>query len=76
MTPSHKEIAGHKCYPTVDDLPEIVDLAVLLVPADAVVAELERCGKAGIKAAAIVASGFAEQVGERRRGDAARPRAR
>lgn len=64
VTPSHKEIAGHKCYPTVNDLPEVVDLAILLVPADAVIAELERCGKAGIKAAAIVASGFAEQTGD------------
>ncbi|MFY0612568.1 MAG: acetate--CoA ligase family protein [Hyphomicrobiaceae bacterium] len=64
VTPSHKEIAGHTCYPTVDDLPEAVDLAVLLVPAEVVAAELERCGKAGIKAAAIIASGFAEQVGE------------
>ncbi|MBU2531207.1 MAG: CoA-binding protein, partial [Alphaproteobacteria bacterium] len=64
VTPSHKEIAGHTCYPTVNDLPEAVDLAVLLVPADAVIAEIERCGKAGIKAAAIIASGFAEQTGD------------
>ena len=64
VTPSHKEIAGHTCYATVDDLPEAVDLAVLLVPAEVVAAELERCGKAGIKAAAIIASGFAEQIGD------------
>jgi acetate---CoA ligase (ADP-forming) len=64
VTPSHREIAGHQCYATVNDLPEVVDLAILLVPADVVVAELERCGKAGIKAAAIIASGFAEQTGE------------
>lgn len=64
VTPSHKEIAGHTCYATIDDLPEVVDLAVLLVPADVVLAELERCGKAGIKAAAIIASGFAEQTGD------------
>ena len=64
VTPSHKEIAGYTCYATVDDLPEAVDLAVLLVPAEVVAAELERCGKAGIKAAAIIASGFAEQIGD------------
>ena len=64
VTPSHKEIAGHTCYATIDDLPEVVDLAVLLVPADVVLAELERCGRAGIKAAAIIASGFAEQTGD------------
>jgi acyl-CoA synthetase (NDP forming) len=64
VTPSHQEISGHKCYATVNDLPEIVDLAILLVPAEVVIAEIERCGKAGIKAAAIIASGFAEQTGE------------
>ncbi len=64
VTPSHKEISGHICYATVNDLPQIVDLAILLVPANVVLAELERCGKAGIKAAAIVASGFAEQTGD------------
>lgn len=64
VTPSHKEIAGRTCYATVTDLPEVVDLAILLVPAEAVLAEVERCGKAGIKAAAIIASGFAEQSGD------------
>ena len=41
-----------------------VDLAVLVIPADAVVDELERCGAAGVKAAAIITSGFAEQADE------------
>ncbi len=63
VTPTHKEIDGRTCYATVNDLPETVDLAILLVPADKVAAEVARCGKAGIKAAAIVASGFAEQTG-------------
>jgi acyl-CoA synthetase (NDP forming) len=64
VTPSHDEVMGHKAYKTVADIPETVDLAVLAIPANAVVAELERCGAAGVKAAAIVTSGFAEQGGE------------
>ena len=63
VTPSHDEVMGHKAYKTVADIPETVDLAVLAIPANAVVAELERCGAAGVKAAAIVTSGFAEQAG-------------
>jgi acyl-CoA synthetase (NDP forming) len=63
VTPSHDEVMGHKAYKTVADIPETVDLAILAIPAGAVVSELERCGAAGIKAAAIVTSGFAEQAG-------------
>ncbi len=63
INPNRTEIAGHKAYPTVNDLPEPVDLAVLAIPAGAVIDEVRRCGEAGIRAAAIVASGFAEQAG-------------
>jgi acyl-CoA synthetase (NDP forming) len=57
---SATEVQSVKAYPSVDALPEIVDLAILIVPAVYVPAELERCGRAGIKAAAILSSGFAE----------------
>ncbi len=58
---SATEVQGVKAYPSVDALPELVDLAILIVPAIYVPAELERCGRAGIKAAAILSSGFAEE---------------
>jgi acyl-CoA synthetase (NDP forming) len=58
---SAAEVQGVKAYASVDALPESVDLAVLIVPAVYVPAELERCGRAGIKAAAILSSGFAEE---------------
>ncbi len=57
---SASEVQGLKAYPSVDALPQPVDLAVLIVPAEFVPAELERCGRAGIKAAVILSSGFAE----------------
>ena len=53
-------VQGEKAYPSVDAIPERADLAILIVPAAYVAAELERCGRAGIKAAAILSSGFAE----------------
>jgi acetate---CoA ligase (ADP-forming) len=58
---SATEVQGVKAYPSVDALPELVDLAILIVPATYVPAELERCGRAGVKAAAILSSGFAEE---------------
>jgi acyl-CoA synthetase (NDP forming) len=60
---SAAEVQGLKAYPSVDALPETVDMAVLINPAVHVAAELERCGKAGIKAAVILSSGFAEESG-------------
>jgi acyl-CoA synthetase (NDP forming) len=61
---SAAEVQGLKAYPSVDALPEVVDLAILIVPAQYIPAELERCGRAGIKAAVILSSGFAEEPGE------------
>jgi len=58
---SAAEVQGVKAYPSVSALPEPADVAVLIVPAEYVPAELERCGQAGIKAAVILSSGFAEE---------------
>lgn len=60
---SHAEVQGLRAYASVADIPGQVDLAVLIIPAGHVLAELERCGKAGVKAAAIISSGFAEEEG-------------
>jgi acyl-CoA synthetase (NDP forming) len=61
---SAAEVQGLKAYASVDTLPETPDLALLIVPAQFIPAELERCGRAGIKAAVILSSGFAEEPGE------------
>jgi acyl-CoA synthetase (NDP forming) len=61
---SATEVQGLKAYPSVEALPEPPDLAVLIIPAQFIPAELERCGRAGIKAAVILSSGFAEEPGE------------
>jgi acyl-CoA synthetase (NDP forming) len=58
---SATEVQGVKAYPSVDILPGPADLAILIVPAQYVPTELERCGRAGIKAAMILSSGFAEE---------------
>src|SRR5260370_16386376 len=60
---SSTEVQGLKTYPSVGELPGPAELAVLIIPAIFVPEELERCGKAGIKAAVILSSGFAEELG-------------
>lgn len=60
---SHDRIQGLPAYPSVAAIPEPVDLAILIIPAEFVPDELERCGAAGVKAVMILASGFAEARG-------------
>jgi acyl-CoA synthetase (NDP forming) len=61
---SATEVQGRKAYASVAELPEPADLAILIIPAEFVAEELERCGRAGVKAAVILSSGFAEEPGE------------
>lgn len=56
---------GHKIYPTVNDIPEPVDLAVLLVPAAAVPVVLRQCGEKGIRRVVVESAGFRELGNER-----------
>ena len=58
---SATEVQGLKAYATVEELPEPVDLAILIIPAQYTPAELERCGRVGVKSAVILSSGFAEE---------------
>jgi acyl-CoA synthetase (NDP forming) len=60
---SHEQIQGLRAYPSVAAIPEPVDLAILIIPAEFVPDELERCGAAGVKAVMILSSGFAEARG-------------
>ncbi len=55
-----KEVLGQKAYQSVMDLPEIPDLAVVVLPTKVVNHTLEECGKKGIKQAIVVSGGFRE----------------
>ena len=57
-------VQGLKAYKTIADCPNTPDLAILIIPAEFIPDELERCGQAGVKAAVILSSGFAEEPGE------------
>ncbi|HEX9862645.1 MAG TPA: bifunctional acetate--CoA ligase family protein/GNAT family N-acetyltransferase [Candidatus Bathyarchaeia archaeon] len=58
------EILGVKTYPTVGQIPEPVDLAIIATPAKTVPDVVEQCGKAGVKGAIIVSAGFKETGAE------------
>jgi acyl-CoA synthetase (NDP forming) len=68
---SRPEINGRRCVPAIDDLPQGVDVAVLVIPQTAVIDAIAACGRRGVGAAIVFASGYAE-VGEAGRADQAK----
>ncbi len=60
VNPKADEILGLKCYPSVLDVPDPIDLAVIVIPRKYVAASLEECGQKGIKGAIIITAGFRE----------------
>ncbi|NGY62406.1 GNAT family N-acetyltransferase [Lentzea sp. NEAU-D13] len=57
VNPHAKSVAGVDCYGSVSELPEAPELAVLCVPAKAVPAVAEECGRRGVKALVVISSG-------------------
>jgi len=55
-----EEIDGQRCYPTIQDVPERVDCAVLAIPASAIETVVQDCADAGVGSCVIFASGYAE----------------
>jgi acetyltransferase len=53
-------ILGLQVYPSVLDVPEPIDLAVIVIPYSIVPEILIECGKKGIPAAIIISAGFRE----------------
>ncbi|MFS8204726.1 GNAT family N-acetyltransferase [Streptomyces sp. CWNU-52B] len=58
VNPSATSILGVPSYPSVSALPRTPDLAVVAVPAAAVPATAEECGKAGVRALLVVSAGL------------------
>src|ERR1700694_4826566 len=64
INPNYGDIDGLKCYPSIADVGQPIDLAVVIIPARAVLGALEQCAAAGVRNAVIISSGFAEEGGE------------
>jgi acyl-CoA synthetase (NDP forming)/GNAT superfamily N-acetyltransferase len=58
VNPRARQIGGERCLPSVLDLPEPVDLAVIAVPATAVLDTAEHCGQRGVRSLVVVTSGL------------------
>ena len=61
INPAYEEILGLKVYPSVTQVPEKIDLAIIMINAQAVPSVIEDCGDKGIRAIIVVSDGFAER---------------
>lgn len=60
VNPKARAIRGVRSYPSMLEIPDEVDLAVVIVPAPAVPNVMEQLGERGVKGAVIISAGFKE----------------
>lgn len=63
VNPKHDQILGRKSYPSILKIGELIDLAIIAVPAPLVPKIIEECVLAKVSSAIIISSGFRE-IGE------------
>ncbi len=63
VNPSYAELDGRRCFPDPAAVGAPIDLALVAVPAAAVLPALEGCAAAGVGHAVVISSGFAEDSG-------------
>ena len=60
VNPNQESVLGVKCYASVADIPEPVDVAMITTPATTVPSLIDECGQAGITFVVVVTSDFSE----------------
>ncbi len=60
VNPNYETMWGLKCYPSLHELPEVVDQAVIIIPAARVVELLQRSSQTPFRSATIYSGGFGE----------------
>ncbi|MHC4415264.1 MAG: acetate--CoA ligase family protein [Planctomycetota bacterium] len=60
INPHATSIHSLKAYPSIKAVPDPVDLAVVMVPRDAVLAVVDECLEVGVRGLVVITAGFAE----------------
>jgi len=60
INPKADEILGLTAYPSVLDVPDPVEMAIIVIPNKYVPQVMEECGQKGVKGAIIISAGFRE----------------
>ena len=60
INPKAKSICAVRAYPSLGDVPDPVDMAVIVVPRDIVTEVVEDCAQRGVKGLVVISAGFRE----------------
>ena len=60
VNPGKNEIMGIKTYPSLLQIPESVDLSIIVLPAEQVPRTVVECGEKGVKGIVLITAGFRE----------------
>jgi acetyltransferase len=60
VNPKHSKLLGVSCYRELGEIPETIDLAVIVTPAKTVPGVVRECVDAGVRSAVILSAGFKE----------------
>ncbi len=60
INPKRPSLLGIKAYPTITDVPDPIDLAVVVTPSTSIPGIIAECGELGVKGAIVISAGFKE----------------
>lgn len=60
VNPKRPNVLGIKAYPSVKEVPDQIDLAVIVTPAPTVPGVIRECAEAGVRGAIVISAGFKE----------------
>jgi acyl-CoA synthetase (NDP forming) len=60
VNPTRTQVQGHVCFPDIASLPEVPEVALVIVPGESAVRAVEELAAAGTQVAVVIASGFSE----------------
>ena len=61
VNPSYKEVLNMKVYPSIRDVPEKIDLVLIMIGCKSVPQVMRECAQKGVPAVVVIADGFAER---------------
>jgi len=64
VNPRSNELLGLRCFPSVSNITDPIDLAVVVVPRERTLEVVEECGRKGVRGVVVITSGFREIGGE------------
>lgn len=60
VNPKYADIFKHKCYASIEQLPQVPDLSIIAIPAGAVYDNIVQSAKFGVQNFYVISSGFGE----------------